>query len=299
MTKTIDIHTHGIGGYDTETDSVRDILKIAEIQGSRGVSEIILAVYPSEVENIRRKMAVIKNAMDMQNHETNSAADIHSNSNKMPSRIIGIHLEGPFLNKNMCGSLNPDNFLEPSEYRLRKLIEGFENIVRIITIAPELQGAANTIRKAADMGIIVSMGHSEATYYEAEIGFNAGAKGITHIFNAMRGFHHREPGIAGFALMNRHIYTEVISDSHHLHPAVIEMIFLLKNHERIIIISDSVRETGLSSHIKAVTDISGRLCGGSMAITWSADRLIERGFDKDMIFRCITENPRRYLTDSH
>lgn len=294
--KTIDVHTHGIGGYDTHADSTSSILKIAEIHGNSGVSEIILSIYPSELNKMRREMEIIKDAIEMQKKELDLQSSISGYKDSRPAIILGVHLEGPFLNESRCGSLDREVFLEPDEYAFKKLIEGFEDIVRVITIAPELNGATALIRKISDMGIIVNMGHSEATYNEAEQGFNCGAKGITHIFNAMRGFHHREPGIAGFALTNRNIYIEVISDPYHLHPVVLQMIFGLKKPERIIIISDSVKETGLSNLGVPLTDPSGKLLGGSITIIESANWLIEQGYDKEMILRCITENPYRYLT---
>lgn len=290
--KTIDIHTHGIRGYDTETNSEDEILRIAEIHGSCGVSGIILTLYPSTIEQMRGRIAAIKNAMGIQKKSLKRDINI---SNSVPSEIIGVHLEGPFLNKNKCASLSPDNFIEPTEYNLKKLIEGFDDIIKIITISPELKGAVQIIRKAADMGIVVSMGHSLATYLEAEAGFNSGAKGVTHIFNAMREFSHREPGIAGFALINKDIYAEVISDPHHLHHATLEMIFKVKNPEKIIIVSDSVKETGLKSFKQPVMDKHFKLKGGSMTITESAQSLIQKGFDKELIFKCISQNPLRYL----
>ena len=159
------------------------------------------------------------------------------------------------------------------------------------------------------MGIIASMGHSDATYTEAEAGFKSGARGITHIFNAMREFHHREPGILGFGLMNDNVYIEVIADPYHLDLKTIEMIFRIKDPERIIIISDTVRESKAFAPSpvavpgwrteEGVTDNRGRLLGGSMTITESAKRLIDAGYDEEIVTRCITENPERYLYSSH
>ena len=216
-----------------------------------------------------------------------------------PACIVGVHLEGPFLNPSRCGALNADAFLEPAEYYLQELIEGFEDIVKIITIAPEMQGAERAIGKIADMGIIPSMGHSEATYNEAERGFNAGALGITHIFNAMRNFHHREPGIAGFGLLSQDVYIEVIADPWHLHQAVIDLIFKVKDPAKIIIVSDSVRESKMYVHTQSVTNSKGELMGGGMSITDAVSRLIETGLDRDLAMNCITENPERYLKTGH
>jgi len=283
--KAIDIHTHGIGGYDTRSADVTHILKIAEIQGSCGVPEIVLTIYPAVIRVMRENMEMIKKAMDIQNAAITSGQ----------AKILGVHLEGPFLNPAKCGSLNATTFIGPSEKPFRELIEGFENMVKIITVAPELEGAPELIKKISAQGIIVSMGHSDATYEEAEKGFHAGAKGITHLFNAMQGFHHRGPGIAGFGLLHKDIYIEIIADPYHLHQATLELILRIKNPQRIIIVSDTVRESKTSLEEKAVTDSYGKLIGGGMTVLESAQRLIATGHNEEMIKGCITENPQRYL----
>ena len=345
--KIIDIHTHGIGGYNTRSGKEKDILKIAEIFGSQGVSEIIPTIYPSSIKVMRENMMAVKKAMERQRDISNLSLPTNNppsppfskggmagfdkggrvkapesgfrkskdselrTENSELSKIIGVHLEGPFLNPSKCGALNAMTFIEATEYNFKKLIEGFEDIVKIITIAPEIKGAIKLIKKISDMGIIVSMGHSDATFSKSEAGFNAGARGITHIFNAMRGFHHRDPGIAGFGLINKDIYIEVIADPFHLYTKTLELIFRIKSPDKIIIVSDSVKETpspiplpsreGIKGRgrgkgrVKAVTDTKGKLLGGSMTIIESSRRLIQMGFDEDMIMRCITTNPRRYL----
>ncbi len=291
--KTIDIHTHGIGGYDTRTTNVDHILKIAEIHGSQGISEIILTIYPATIKVMRENMSVIKKAMQIQKDSHKQSNHLHVEDHA--SRIIGVHLEGPFLNPSKCGALNAITFIEPTEDSLKELTEGFEDIIKIITIAPELAGASRLIKKITEMGIIASMGHSDATYAEAEIGFHSGAKGITHIFNAMRRFHHREPGLAGFGLMNSDIYIEIIADPHHLHPKTIEIIFNTKKHDKIILVSDTVRETTIFTKNQGITDAHGKLLGGCMTITESFRYLIDAGFDENVLISYITKNPERYL----
>jgi N-acetylglucosamine-6-phosphate deacetylase len=213
-----------------------------------------------------------------------------------PAQIIGVHLEGPFLNPVKCGALAALSFSEPGEYALMELLEGFEDIVKIITVAPEIRGAIGIVKKVSGMGIMVSMGHSDATYAEAEDGFRAGARGITHIFNAMRGIHHREPGIAGFGLLNKDIYIEVIADPYHLHAKTIELIFRMKKPDRILRVSDAVKETVTgASGKRCVADESGKLLGGGMTITESSQRLIQLGYDEGNIIDCITKNPAKYL----
>src|SRR4030043_1010559 len=294
--KTLDIHAHGIGGYDTRTTDENHILKIAEILGSQGISEIVLTIYPSSVNEMRKNMTTIKKAMEKQLSAIGSQQSVpllpfnspiskggHRGvrggrvregvkaTNLRLARIIGLHLEGPFLNPSEWGALDAKAFIEPTEYKFQELIEGFEDIVKIITIAPEIKGSTSLIRNMSSTGIIVSMGHSDATYTEAEAGYQAGAKGITHIFNAMRGFHHREPGIAGFGLLNQDIYIEVIADPYHLHVKTLDLILKIKNPDRIIIVSDSVKEakTPLPPTFKVgdmgvgqgITDIRGKLSG--------------------------------------
>lgn len=285
--RTIDLHTHGIAGYDTQTTRVEEILKIAALHGAHGVSEIVLSVYPSAIHTMRDHMLTITKAMDVQQA---------MGSRKGVARIVGIYLEGPFLNPVQCGALKKRFLRNPAEDIYRRLTEGFEEMVRIITIAPEMPGALQLIKKISLKDVIVNMGHSDATFAEAEAGFRAGARGITHIFNAMRGMHHREPGIAGFGLLNRDVYIEVIADAYHLHPETLGLIFRAKDHKRILIVSDMVKGTNASQRPeKALSDAKGRLLGGSMTVTESAGRLIRIGYARQMVHRCITENPRRYL----
>jgi len=278
----IDIHTHGIGGFDTRTSNPIDIIRMAEIQASLGVSAIVPTIYPDSIEIMRQNMMAVQKAMELQKN----------------AAILGVHLEGPFLNSVRCGALKSSSFIEPNESNLKKLLEGFEDMVKIITIAPELNGAAKLIRKISDMGIIASMGHSDATYSEAEAAFNAGAKGITHLFNAMRNFHHREPGIAGFGLLNKEVYIEVIADPYHLNIKTMELIFRTKNPEKIILISDSVSGTKITETERehGVVDDTGRLQGGSMSIMESSRRLTELGFNEGIVKRSITKNPETYLS---
>lgn len=322
--KTIDIHTHGIGGFDTRSNIVDDILRIAEIQGASGVSEIVLSIYPGPIETMRQHMEIVREAIEQQdqgsrlkahgpeakvNGERSGASGTGVREEKglgsshasrvtchgaTQARILGVHLEGPFLNPGRCGALDPASFIDPGEHALHALIDGFENLIKMITVAPERQGALAFIRRMTELGIVISMGHSDATYAEAEAGFRAGARGITHLFNAMRAFHHREPGLADFGLLNKQVYVEAIADPFHLHIRTLELIFKTKKPERIILVSDSVRETKAAGDGRVV-DASDRLQGGAMTVTESAQRLIQQGFDESTITNAITVNPREYL----
>ncbi len=272
--RIIDIHTHGLAGFDTKTSDASDILKMAGLHGEAGTDAIIPTIYPAAIAVMRENMTAVKKAMALQ---------------KTGAKILGIHLEGPFLNPLRCGALDAASFLKPDKGALMELIEGFKECIKIMTIAPELPGALSLIEKLSGMGITASMGHSDATYAEAEAGFRAGARGITHIFNAMRPFHHRELGIAGFGLMNKDIYIEVIGDPYHLHRKTIELIFKVKDPTRIILVSDTIK----GSAEQAVE--AAPLRGGTATIASIVERLGGLGIERRLLERCVSENPARYL----
>jgi N-acetylglucosamine-6-phosphate deacetylase len=286
----VDLHTHGIEGLDTRDAQPSLILEIAEKHGEAGVSGILLSLCPGPVASMRAQMSAIERAMTEQSLRQEGSWP----QGGRPARILGVHLEGPFLNPARCGALDPGYFLMPDEKTFRHLAEGFEKIVRTVTIAPELPGAEALIRLMADAGIVVNMGHSDATYAEAEAAFRAGAHGITHLFNAMRPFHHREPGIAGFGLVNREVYVEVIGDLLHVSRQALELVFSTKDPGRIILVSDSVRETGLTGNREPRKE-DGRLLGGALPLTGAVERLLEAGFDPATVTRAATETPREYI----
>jgi N-acetylglucosamine-6-phosphate deacetylase len=326
--RVVDIHTHGIGGYSTRTTNPDDILKMAQIHGEYGATDIVPTIYSGTITTMRENLSAVKEAIKRQRswgiergvkrkdsgsfnstHDTRPAclkllppehcycgrrASSAGRNSKLGS-IAGVHLEGPFLNPSKSGSLDGTSFQEPSVKTWIKLLDGFEDIVKIVTIAPELEGSLQLIKTMSNMGIIVALGHSDATYQETEKAFHAGAKGITHLFNAMRGLHHRDPGIAGFGLMNPDIYVDLIADPFHINIRVIELIFKVKKPEKIIIISDSVKGTAATKKNHAIDDDNGTLQGGSMTITESAERLIGLGFPKKVVMACISNNPRAYL----
>lgn len=134
---------------------------------------------------------------------------------------MGAHLEGPFLSPYRSGAEHPEHLLTPSEPVFAELADvtgPTGSVLRMITIAPELPGALELLETAPAAGVVVALGHSDATYQQAVAAITAGATVATHLFNAMRPLHHREPGLAGAAL-DSELFCEVINDAHHLHGA--------------------------------------------------------------------------------
>jgi N-acetylglucosamine-6-phosphate deacetylase len=274
----IDIHVHGADDYDTRTRRQDDILRIAGRHGERGTSGILPTVYPGAIETMRENMNAIRRAKE---------------SGRRGAQILGINIEGPFLNPERAGSLDGKSFADPSVETFSRLIEDFEDMVKIITIAPELPGALKVIEKCREKGILVHMGHSDASFEQAEEGKRAGATGITHLFNAMRGFHHREPGLAGFGLMDEDLYVEVIADMAHLHPQSLKMLFDMKSPDKIILVSDSVKGPGWGSG--AIRGPGGMLIGSGIALADAMKNLAVLGVPPERALQFASDNPRRYL----
>ena len=279
----VDLHTHGIGRYDTRTDDHEDILTMARVHARAGTVAILPTIYPAPIDEMRKNLHAVNRAIDIQAKDEGG---------RRGAKILGVHLEGPFLCPARAGALDREHFITPSVSALRRLLSGYEQIVRIITVAPELPGALKVISLCADMGIRVNMGHSDATYRQAAEGKKAGATGITHVFNAMRPFHHREPGIAGLALTDQELYIEVIADGIHLHPNVIELLFNRKRLDRLIIVSDSVKGQRTA---KGVVFTRGVLAGSALMIRSVVKRLQRIGIPDAEIIEASTDNPLRYL----
>ncbi len=274
----VDIHVHGADKYDTRTRRQDDILQIAALHGRRGTSAILPTLYPGPIDAMRNNMAAVRRAMAAQ---------------REGATILGVHLEGPFLNPERAGALDGKSFAEPSVETLSRLVEDYEDMIKIVTIAPELPGALKLIERCRGKGFLVQMGHSDASFEQAEEGKRAGATGITHLFNAMRGFHHREPGLAGFGLMDEDLYVEIITDMAHLHPQSLKMIFDMKAPERIILVSDSVPGTNWGTG--PIRGAGGALLGSGIALADAVKNLMALGVSQDRALQFATANPMRYL----
>ncbi len=274
----VDIHVHGAEKYDTRTRRQDDILQVAGIHGQRGTSAIIPTVYPAPIDVMRENMAAIRRAMAAWREGT---------------AILGVNLEGPFLNPGRAGALDAKSFADPSVETLKRLVEDFEDIIKIMTIAPELPGALRLIEISREKGFLVHMGHSDASFEQAEEGKRAGATGITHLFNAMRSFHHREPGLAGFGIMDEEIRVEIIADLVHLHPHSLKMIFDMKSPDKIILISDSVKGSGWGSG--PIRGEGGTLLGSGVALGDMINNLVSIGVPQERAIQFASENPMKYL----
>ncbi len=158
--------------------------------------------------------------------------------NKYGAKIVGIHAEGPFLNHVRRGGMKKEFMVEPSVEHFNKLYDACDGMLKIITIAPEVENATEVIKEAVKRGVAVSAGHTDATYDEMKRAIDAGVSRMTHTFNAARPINHREPGVLGAALNDPRVNCEVICDFGHLNPATVEMIWKLKGSSGFTVVSD-------------------------------------------------------------
>lgn len=280
----IDLHTHGIAGDDSRSTAPEAYIRMAQTYQTHGTGAFLVTLFPGPVDEMRAQMAAVKAAMESQEGDG--------------ARILGLHLEGPFVNPAKCGALDSSAFLAPSPDALSRLIDGFEAAVRIITVAPELPGALALIESAASLGIRVNMGHSAATIIDASEGARAGATGVTHLFNTMTGLHHREPGLAGYALANDDLYVELIADMVHVHPEMLRLVTRCKPTDRIILVSDSLAEartTGHQSDAPIYLPDGITLAGSGITLAGAAENMASLGVPHDEARAMASDNPARYL----
>ena len=226
----VDVHFHGCVGEDFSDATPEGLQRIADYELSQGVTYICPAGMTLPEDQLT---AICKN----------TAA--HRAKNAGGAEVVGAHLEGPFLCTAKKGAQNADFLHDPDVPMLRRLQEAAEGCVKLVTVAPEQPGAMEFIRAATEMGITVSVGHTVADYDTAMAAFAAGATHATHLYNGMPPLHHRSPGVIGAAFDAPGVQAELICDGIHIHGAMVRLAFRLFGRERVILISDSLRATGM------------------------------------------------------
>ena len=226
----VDVHFHGCVEEDFSDATPEGLQRIADYELSQGVTYICPAGMTLPEDQLT---AICKNAA------------AHRTKNAGGAEVVGAHLEGPFLCTAKKGAQNADFLHDPDVPMLRRLQDAAEGCVRLVTVAPEQPGAMEFIRAATEMGITVSVGHTVADYDTAMAAFAAGATHATHLYNGMPPLHHRSPGVIGAAFDTPGVQAELICDGIHIHGAMVRLTFQLFGRERVILISDSLRATGM------------------------------------------------------
>jgi N-acetylglucosamine-6-phosphate deacetylase len=212
----IDLQVNGAYGIDVMSASVDELRELSHCLAHEGTTGWLPTVITSPLDQIERCDAIIAEAMAAQADQERRAGS----RTLVGASILGMHLEGPFISPRRLGLHPPLNLLPQGE-ALEWVLQ--LKSLKLITLAPELEGALDAIRMLTKRGIAVSIGHTDATYAQAAAGVEAGARMFTHVFNAMRPFHHREPGAIGAALTLPGVFPAFIADSVHVHPAALRI----------------------------------------------------------------------------
>ena len=224
-----DIHFHGCKGADLSDGDPDGLTRMAEYQLSRGVTQICPAGMTLPEEQL---LKICRTAAE------------HRRAGKPGAELVGVNLEGPFLSEAKKGAQNGAWLRAPDAELLRRLMEASEGLVKLVSVAPELPGALEFVREASKE-VTVAIAHTAADYDTAMAALNAGAREITHLFNAMPPFAHRAPGVVGAAADFPDCRVELICDGVHIHPAVVRAVFRLFGPDRVVLISDSIRGAGM------------------------------------------------------
>lgn len=225
----IDLHVHGGGGAQCNTDDPEEVLSMARFHARHGTTAMLATTVAASIDELEAALAAIANCT----------------SRGGGAAVLGAHLEGPFISPRRPGAMDRGVFINPDERSLQRLLDAGDGTVRMMTTAPELPGGLEMIRKLAGAGIIVSLGHSDATYDEARAAVRAGARCATHTFNAMPPLHHREPGLLGAVLDLDELSCELICDGIHVHPAALRLAFHAKGLARSTLVTDAMQAAGM------------------------------------------------------
>ena len=226
----VEVHSHGNSNCDFSDGDYEGLKTIAAYYASVGVTSFAPTSMTLPYEQLEKAFGNARRLVD----EAPQGLSV----------LRGIQMEGPYFSYKKRGAQNADYLKEPDFEGFMKLQEACGGLIRIVDLAPEIPGAIEFIRKAKDV-CTVSIAHTDCSYDEAKAAFDAGATQLTHLFNAMPGIHHRNPGVIPAAVENRNVRAELICDGLHVHPASVRLAFSMFGEERMILVSDSGRCCGL------------------------------------------------------
>ena len=285
----IDTHLHGAHGSRFD-DAEPDIYNITEFEATQGVTGIAATVAGS-IDGIVRQCENI-----LAIHDEPKGA-----------KIVAIHSEGPFINPVRKGAMGTKNMVSPDVDSIGRIIDASKGLMKIITLAPEIEGSEEVMRMATERGVRISMGHTDAKHDEAVAAIEWGATRMTHTFNAARPINHREPGVLGVALTDERVYCEMICDLVHLHPTTIKLIYAAKGADKINVISDSSKIAGIEADEFYVGNVrrivrngaiyleDGTIAGSTCTVLNGVKNLVKMGIPLSDISKMTSISPAKSL----
>ncbi|MHC2994076.1 MAG: N-acetylglucosamine-6-phosphate deacetylase [Candidatus Atribacteria bacterium] len=270
----IDIHCHGGNGYDTMDSTYEALKEISKFKAKNGCTGFLPTTVTSSVENIIEALQNI--------------SEYNKQSFEEGAEILGVHLEGPFINTIQKGAQREDLIIPLSIEIIKKFIKESGGLIKIVTYAPELDTDFKFTSFLNDKEIIPSVGHSFADYETIISAIKFGLKSASHTFNQMKGIHHREPGTVGAILTEENLFAEIIADCVHVHPVIINLLVKAKGMNKVILVTDAMRAAGLQDGIYDLGGLkvivknsearlgSGNLAGSTLTMNKTVKNMIEK-----------------------
>ena len=227
----IDQHVHGAGGADGMDGTVEDIKMIAQTLAKEGTTSFLVTTMTQSKENILKAMRSVK--------------EYREANQKEGARAVGIHLEGPFINEKHKGAQPLEYVAKPDVATFDEYNEASGNAIKIVSLAPEIEGADELIKHLCEKGVVASIGHTGAKFADVEKAVACGAKNVTHTYNAQSALHHREIGVVGSAMLINDLNCELIADTIHVSVPAMKLLIKNKYADKISLITDAMRAKGI------------------------------------------------------
>ena len=292
----VDVHIHGAGGHDVMEANETALSTITGRLAAFGTTSLLATTITASADDTCRSVEGIAKYISGQYQTSDTRAE-----------ILGIHFEGPFLSKERRG-VHPAEWLQlPSAELLQRFLQAAAGNARILTIAPELLGATPCIDAARSLGMVVSIGHTDATYEQARAAVAHGAHHATHVYNAMRPFTHRDPGVIGAVLTTPEVTAELIADGIHVDEIAMKVLLQAKGAQGVVLISDGTSATGMPDgeymlgglkvtvHGGVCRNGEGRLAGSTLTLDRALRNIVGLGIPLADAVRMLTLNPATLL----
>ncbi|MBR2136956.1 MAG: N-acetylglucosamine-6-phosphate deacetylase [Alphaproteobacteria bacterium] len=291
----IDTHIHGIGGYGTEDCSVKSILGMSEKLLEFGVTSFIPTLYAMPREKMLKGIRAIVGAM----------------GKEKGARILGMHLEGPFISPERLGVQLPESLSAVNLDYMDELWEASEGHIINMTVAPELKHMRELALNCLAKGIVLQAGHTNATYKQMLEGMQARIFHVTHLFNAMSRMHHRDPGAVGAVFIHPELSCEIIADGIHIHPDIIKFLLNCKTLDKVVLVTDSLKPTK-QDHLPLVANgdevyldkffyrkSDNVIAGSALTMIDSVRNIVSYGFRLEEAVHMASTNPARIMKQEH
>ncbi len=294
----VDVHIHGAGGHDVMEETSEALEAVAATVARRGTTSLVATTVTASDEHISRSAQAIAGYIRAQDARLKAAP---------LAEITGIHFEGPFISAARRGVHPPEWIALPSAEKLGRYLQAAAGTAQILTLAPELPGALDLIRVARRAGMVVALGHTDATFAEARAAIEKGARHAVHVFNAMRPFSHRETGVLGAVLTAPDVTAELIADGVHVDAPAMQLLLQAKGAEHVLLVSDGTAATGMpdGSYRLGTFQVTltggvcrnaeGKLAGSALTLDRALRNIVALGVPLADAVRMLTLNPARLL----